>query len=170
MQRKIFLICLTLSILIHISALVGLYWLKPQPEHENNSVEVTILSPPKIQPREPRIKLQAKQIVDQQKPSHQKIPVKTKYLSQFNQSVTHQTKATNFGAFRNRKKPEVKSIWPNHVGTAPYTQSAAWGDYPNLKHYFHPTIGSKRPTKRISAKPAKRTIMSKTRTQVHKLC
>ncbi len=115
---------LLLSLVMHIFFGTGLWWVQgPNLAPINESVEVTILSPPMTEPKKP----EAGQIVEQEKQINDDTPENSKYLSQFNQRVVEETKAKTTGAFQNDPAPQAQSQVPRQTKKSPR------GELPKLK-------------------------------------
>lgn len=101
MQRKIFGFALLLSLLLHFMIFFGLYWVRPHVRKSNEAVEITLVAPPKTQPKQQEID-RSKQIVDQSEKSvNDEIAPDAKYLSRHNQHIVHESKAAQHGIFKN---------------------------------------------------------------------
>jgi TonB family protein len=100
MRREWFLICLAISLLMHVSTFISLNFLQTPKKPDSNEIEVTILDEP---PKDPANLPKPQQIVDQSEKSvNDEIPKDAKYLSRNNQTVAKETVAQAKGAFANR--------------------------------------------------------------------
>ena len=92
-------LCILLSLLIHGGVWLGLRLAKlPKPKAEPQKIEVTILDKsPGVKP----LNLHQQIVQQSDQAINSEVDQNAKYLSAHNQRVIHETRARNFGAFRN---------------------------------------------------------------------
>ena len=100
-----FIIAVALSLFLHFGLGLGLWIYKPKVA-ESQNIEIKFVEQPPTPetiPNMPKVKDEAKQIVDQDdKALNNEIDEKAKFLSKNNQKVVHQTATRNHGDFQNR--------------------------------------------------------------------
>jgi len=144
-QRHWFLICLLISVLIHISTFVSIQWFPLTPPKGPKEIEVTIIDKSKTQNLDGET---PKQIVDQQEKSvNDEIPKDAKFLSRNNQTVKKETRAEANGAFANRDngtpqpqqeaKPKSAQHPKPQVADLPKPTEKGPGKLPSLKDLTH---------------------------------